>query len=295
MKYYRTKYISLLISFMMISAIGVAQQTEKSNQRQQDKTLIKKQSGDFDNDRAAFIKQFSGNQEGSEFIYSRDQRSSGASLLRNGDQLKYDMSKIRQIDSENRSAYINDGAIGKQYSRDGKGNIASQSKSSSGFQYIEQFGNDNSVNHEVREKSNSYTSQFGSKNNAEVKMKNGSKNQSRILQTEDKNRANIKQENSGHNAIINQYKGENNARISQSGSQNWVDIDQSKGSELDIKQSGSKNVIRGTRSSWAESLNGSILEIEQFGSNNQVDLQQNGSKAELKQKGTNNKTTIIQK
>jgi len=276
----------------MVASVGYAQQVGKTNSNQQDKTLIKKQSGDLTDDRAAFIKQFSGKEGSDGFLNSKNQSATGASLLRNGDYQTYDLSKIRQIDSRKD---LEPSTGSKQYIGIESNNSSSQSRNNSGYMYIEQFGKSNVADINVKEKSNSYAGQYGDKNQAEVKAKNGTKNQSRILQSEDKNQVKINQQNSGQNAIINQYKGDNKARISQKGSQNWVDVDQSEGSELDIRQSGSKNVVRGTRSSWAESLNGSILEIEQFGSNNQVDLQQNGSRVDLRQKGLNNKTTIIQK
>jgi hypothetical protein len=268
---HRPEYLIICFLLLLIGSTGYAQEIGKANTSQQEKTLIKKQSGDVSSDRAAFIKQYNGNAGSMGLIYNRDQSSSGVSLLRNGEYGKYDLSKIRQINLQNRQGDITQS---KEYSRIEDNNRNKQSRSNSEYRFIEQYG---------------------SQNKAEISAKNGSGNQSRILQTQDKNRVKIKQENSGHNAIINQFKGDNKARISQKGSQNWVDVDQSEGSELDIRQSGSRNIVRGTRSSWAESLNGSILEVEQFGSNNQVDLQQNGSRIELKQKGLNNKTTIIQK
>jgi hypothetical protein len=285
------KYLITFLLLFLATSSGFAQETGKTNAPQQDKTLIKKQSAEISDDRAAFIQQYNGNVSNNGFIYSREQGSSGASLLRNGDYEKYDLSKIRQINLQNNRDDITQS---KQYSSIEDNNRNNQSRNNSEYLYIEQFGRDNVANLQVKEKSNSTAGQYGDQNQAEVKARNGEQNQSRILQTEDKNRVKIDQQNTGHNAIINQYKGDNKARISQKGSQNWVDVDQSEGSELDIKQSGSRNIVRGTRSSWAESLNGSILEVEQYGSNNRVDLQQNGSRVELKQKGINNKTTIIQ-
>ena len=288
----RLKYFIICFLPLLFYASGLAQETGKINTGQQEKTLIKKQSGDFGSDGAAFIKQYNGNAGNMGLIYNRDQSSSGASLLRNGDYDKYDLSKIRQINLQSRQGDITQS---KEYSSIEDNNPNKQSRNNSEHRFIEQYGNSNVANLNVRGKSNSAAGQYGDQNKAEVSARSGSNNQSRILQTQDENRVKINQENTGHNAIINQFKGDNKARISQKGSQNWVDIDQSEGSELDIRQSGSKNVVRGTRSSWAESLNGSILEVEQYGSNNQVDLQQNGSRIELKQKGLNNKTTIIQK
>lgn len=294
MKLFFVKYSLVLLSLCILTGVGFAQNTGNTNNSQQDKILIKKQSNTTD-DRAAFIKQYRGNKAGSDFINEQDQSSSGARIISNGDVPKRDLSQIRQIESDRKNASTNvHNAISRRYNHSNN-NKANQSRNNSGYLYIEQFGKDNIVNQNVKEKSNSYAGQFGDDNQAEVKAKNGKDNNSKILQSENNNRIKIQQQNSGHKAIIGQYKGNNKARISQKGSQNYIDIDQSEGSEMDIKQEGSRNVIKGTRSSWAESLNGSILEIEQYGSNNQADLLQNGSRIELIQKGANNKTTIIQK
>ncbi|MBE9491630.1 MAG: hypothetical protein IMY70_01985 [Bacteroidetes bacterium] len=214
---------------------------------------------------------------------------------------KSDISRISQIGQDNYVRKLKESgkrysSIIKQYNSSGN-NKALQSgrHGTSGYLFIEQFGNNNQARQNIYERNNAVTRQYGNGNRANIQVQQGRDNDAVIIQSDDNNKAWIQQQNNGHNAIINQYEGDNKAFINQNGSDNMIQIDQSGSSLLKIDQKGSKNIIRGYRSSWAESLNGSVLDIEQYGSYNQIDVSQSNSKAKLQQRGAYNKSLIIQK
>lgn len=62
-----------------------------------------------------------------------------------------------------------------------------------------------------------------------------------------------------------------------------------------FRQVGRGNVIDGFGTTWAESINGSLLDAEQIGNFNEIRLEQLNSKAQLSQMGDKNTSVIIQK
>ena len=151
---------------------------------------------------------------------------------------KIDISRINQIGHDKYIRKLkNSGNIGKnQAFQNGR-------QGTSGYLFIEQFGNNNKARQNIYGKNHAVTQQYGNSNWADIQVQNGRNNDAVIIQSDDNNKARIQQQNKGHNAVINQYEGNNKAFINQNGSDNMVKIDQSGGSLLKIDQKGLKNVI----------------------------------------------------
>lgn len=165
----------------------------------------------------------------------------------------------------------------------------------SGYLFIEQIGIGNYASQEILNNNESYTLQQGNFNQAKVEVSNGEDNYSYMLQFDNDNTIKIWQDSEHQTINIVQKEGENIASSVQSGKSNSVELMQTKGSKVNLSQFGENNSIHGYGSSWSESLNGSILDIQQAGNENNILIHQKRSMANILQKGMENKSIVIQK
>ncbi|MBU2650202.1 MAG: hypothetical protein KKA81_04645 [Bacteroidetes bacterium] len=179
----------------------------------------------------------------------------------------------------------------------GEGNVATQYHRGveSGFLFIEQIGDENFASQDIINYSKSITKQYGDKNTSEIKSIQGNHNQSLIIQNDNNNVAILSQESYNQQVMLVQKDNDNTANLEQSGKGNKVEVSQSKSSALNVFQYGEENNISGIGSSWAESLNGSILDVEQIGVRNDVIVNQNKAGMVISQKGIENFSKINQK
>ena len=132
-----------------------------------------------------------------------------------------------------------------------------------------------------------YITQIGDWNFARQEQTNNSDNVSRITQNGYQNTAITYQNGSaasGSNSVIYQDGDFNEARLDQ------------KGGTSDIFQQGNSNIVRGINlAPFATSYGSSILDVDQIGNSNILELQQdNGASATVFQSGNNNLSTVIQ-
>lgn len=131
-----------------------------------------------------------------------------------------------------------------------------------------------------------YVTQTGDCNESYVGQYIGNDNYARTTQTSDDNISNLTQNGSNNSATI----------LQETGVVNKVYLTQNGGSDADIWQNGDHNTVMGLGiDPMGTSLNGSILDVDQYGSGNTLHLKQtNGASASVFQDGITNISVVIQ-
>lgn len=164
----------------------------------------------------------------------------------------------------------------------------------SGYLFIEQIGDFNSALHKsYASGNNSVIQQYGNHNDANVKMLSDNNNFF-IYQEDDENTISIIQEKGYNTGMVHQFEG-NQLYSHQAGKGNILKVKQQKNSSMKIDQIGNYNTVHGTGSSWAESISGSFLDLQQVGEYNDLQIQQFKTNSKIIQNGNRNTAVIIQK
>ncbi len=218
--------------------------------------------------------------------------------------------KILQNGSSNIAALNEQGDhITGDIFQDGDGNTARmQLTHSNAYGDIDQIGNSNKANVFVNmsyigDNNSGTVYQSGNSNTADanigqrVPSLSSSGNTMNISQIGDLNKASILAEGNNHTSFVEQAGNSNKSVVEQAGGNgNIARLKQSAGAEANILQSGSNNTLKGLDAqTWASSLLGSELDLDQIGTGNTLSLQQtNGASATVMQNGLTNTAVVIQ-